>query len=116
MEFRREEGHGGPAQRWVDDNLPTCPLCRVQSPWEVGEGAGDLASPRWMFRCPNCKAVFSMIPETQAMAVAEPVTVVKAPISVLLRIDSVERTQDEDFLGEEFPLHELQDWATEEQG
>ncbi len=115
MAFRREEGEGGSAQRWVDANLPTCPLCRTQSLWETAEGSGDLASTRWLFRCPTCGAVFSMPPEVRAAAVAEPVTVVKVPLAVLLRIDSVQRSQDEDFVGEEFPLNELQEWASERQ-
>jgi hypothetical protein len=46
-------------------------------------------------------------------ALAEPVTVVKTAVAIDLRIESVERSEDEDFVGEEFPLAELQQWAEE---
>lgn len=115
MEFRRGAGEGGAAQRWIDDNLPTCPLCRSQSLWESATENDQLASVRWVFRCPVCKAVFSTIPRTPVGALAEPVTVVKTALEVNLRIDSVERKEDEDFVGEEFPLAELQEWASEDE-
>jgi len=59
--------------------------------------------------------VLSTIPPTSFSAVAEPVTLVKAPLASYVRIESVERSQDEDFVGEEFPLAELQEWANEDE-
>ena len=115
MEFRREPGEGGAAQRWIDDNLPTCPLCKSQSLWETATEASQLALTRWAFRCPNCKAVLSTIPVVALSALAEPVNVVKAGVTRDVRVDSVERSQDEDFVGEEFPLAELQEWASEDE-
>jgi len=38
---------------------------------------------------------------------------VKPGLTRDLRIESVERREDEDFVGEEFPLAELQEWAGE---
>jgi hypothetical protein len=113
VEFRREEGEGGASQRWIDHNLPTCPLCKSQSLWETAVETDQLALSRWAFRCPNCKAVLSIVPSTKASAIAEPVTVVKASLEIDVRIDGVERSEDEDFVGEEFPLAELQEWASE---
>ena len=37
----------------------------------------------------------------------------KTPLAIDLRVESVERGEDEDFVGEEFPLSELQEWASE---
>jgi len=54
-----------------------------------------------------------MIPDEPRQALAEPVTVTNAEVTKDLRIDSVGRKQDEDFVGEEFPLYELQEWAKE---
>ena len=113
MEFRREAGEGGAAQRWVDHNLPTCPLCKSQPLWETSTETDQLALNRWVFRCPNCRAVLSTIPVISVSAPAEPVTVVKTGLTRDLRIESVERREDEDFVGEEFPLAELQEWAGE---
>lgn len=113
MEFRRDEGEGGTAQRWVDHNLPRCPMCKSGALWEVASGFGQLAQPRWFFRCPNCGVVISTTPDTPVSAIQEPVTVVKAALAVNVRVESVERSEDEDFVGEEFPLAELQEWADE---
>lgn len=115
MEFRREAGEGGASQRWIDDNLPTCPLCKSERLWETGVETDQLALARWVFRCPNCGAVLSMIPDRPLAALAEPVTAVKTALEVNIRIESVERKEDEDFVGEEFPLAELQEWAAEEE-
>jgi hypothetical protein len=57
----------------------------------------------------------SAIPDTPVSALAEPVNVTKIPLEVNLRIESVERDEDEDFVGEEFPLYELQQWAEEDE-
>ena len=115
MEFRRDEGEGGAAQRWIDDNLPTCPLCKSQSLWQIASEADQLALNRWAFRCPNCEAVLSTIPPTPVPAQAGQLRMVKTPLEVDIRIDSVERSDDEDFVGEEFPLAELQEWASEDE-
>jgi hypothetical protein len=115
VEFRRDAGEGGASQRWIDHNLPTCPLCRSPSLWGVATGADQLALNRWYFKCSSCKAVLSTIPDTAVSALAEPVNVTKASLEVNLRIDSVERAEDEDFVGEEFPLYELQQWAEEDE-
>jgi hypothetical protein len=116
VEFRRDEGDGGAAQRWIDDNLPTCPLCKSQSLWETAEEVDQQALTRWVFRCPNCKAVLSTIPDFSASARSFPAPAVKAAVTRDVRIDSVERKEDEDFVGEEFPLAELQEWASEDEG
>lgn len=113
VDFVRLPGEGDARQRWIDDNLPTCPMCREQSLWKVASGVDQEALVRWYFQCPNCKVVLSTIPDTAVSAIAEPVNVVKAAVEVNLRVDSVERKADEDFLGEEFPLYELQEWAEE---
>jgi len=113
VEFRRDAGEGGAAQRWIDHNLPTCPLCKSQSAWEIATEADQLALVRWAFRCPNCMAVLSTTPATRVSALAEPVTVTKTAVERDLRVESVERSEDEDFVGEEFPLAELQEWASE---
>ena len=115
MDFRREAGEGGASQRWVDDNLPTCPLCKLQSLWEIAAEVDQLALTRWVFRCPNCKAVFSTIPDDSASALSVPVPAVRVAVTRDVRIESVERKQDEDFVGEEFPLAELQEWASEDE-
>jgi len=115
VEFRRTAGEGGAAQRWIDHNMPTCPLCRTPALWGVATGADQLALGRWYFQCPNCKAVMSTIPDTAVSALAEPVNVTKTALAVNLRIESVERDEDEDFVGEEFPLYELQQWAEEDE-
>jgi len=115
VEFRRTAGEGGASQRWIDHNLPTCPLCRSPSLWGVATGADQLALGRWYFQCSNCKAVMSTIPDTAVSALAEPVYVTKTALAVNLRIESVQRSEDEDFVGEEFPLYELQQWAEEDE-
>jgi len=113
VEFHREDGEGGTAQRWIDSRLPTCPMCRAPSLWQVSTGVEQQALERWYFQCSNCKAVLSTIPPTSASARAGPVTVMEAPIEINVRIDGVVRKEDEDFVGEEFPLYELQQWAEE---
>jgi hypothetical protein len=116
VEFRREAGEGGASQRWIDDNLPMCPLCKSQSLWETATEVDQLAVTRWVFRCPNCKAVLSTIPDNSASALSVPVPAVRTAVVRDVRIESVERKQDDDFIGEEFPLAELQEWASEGQG
>lgn len=111
MDFRRADGTR--AQRWIEDNLPTCPLCKGYPNWTIATGVDQEALARWFFRCSNCNSVFSVIPDEPVEAVAEPVTVTKAEVTKDVRIDGVGRKQDEDFLGEEFPLYELQEWAKE---
>jgi len=90
-------------------------MCKSPSLWGVATGVDQLALDRWYFQCPNCKAVMSTIPDTAVSALAEPVTIVKTALAVNLRIESVERSEDEDFVGEEFPLAELQEWASEDE-
>lgn len=113
MEFHRDTGEGGAQQRWIDENLPTCPMCRVQSLWGTSKQVDQQALVRWYFRCSSCGTVFSTIPDAPAAALAEPVLVAKTPLEVNLRVEAVGRRQDEDFLGEEFPLSELKEWAEE---
>lgn len=115
MEFRRATGEGGAEQRWIDHNLPTCPLCRSPSLWGISTGVEQQALVRWYFQCSNCKAVISTIPDTAVSALAEPVNVTKTALEVNLRFESVQRSEDEDFVGEEFPLYELQQWAEEDE-
>ncbi len=93
-------------------------MCRSRSLWESATGADQLALNRWVFRCPNCRAVLSTIPDSPVaspMNFRDPVATVKTPVTQNVRIESVERSQDEDFVGEEFPLAELQEWAREDQ-
>jgi hypothetical protein len=90
-------------------------LCKSQSLWETGTEMDQLALSRWVFRCPNCKAVLSTIPAVSVSALAEPVTVVETALARNLRIESVERSEDEDFVGKEFSLAELQEWASEDE-
>lgn len=113
MEFSRSEGEGGAAQRWIDHNLPVCPMCREESLWKTATGVEQQALTRWYFQCPNCMVVMSTIPEDPVAAVVEAEAFAKVPIQVELRVESVQRKQDEDFVGEEFPLYELQQWAEE---
>jgi hypothetical protein len=113
MEFSRQESPGDASQAWIDANLPICPLCKSPSLWETATEVDQLALARWYFRCPNCKAVLSTIPDVTVSALSEPVTIVKTPVTKDVRVESVERSQDGDFVGEEFPLYELQEWATE---
>jgi hypothetical protein len=58
-------------------------------------------------------AVLSTIPNTGVSALAPPVTIVKTAVTKNIRIESVERREDEDFVGEEYSLAELQQWASE---
>ncbi len=116
MDFRRGAGEGGASQRWIDHNLPRCPLCRSESLWEVATEVGQQAESRWVFRCPSCKAVLSTAPEVAAQALAEPVYHVQTAVNKSLRVESVDRKEDEDFVGEEFSLAELQEWASEDGG
>ncbi len=113
LEFRRQDGEGDAAQRWIDSNLPTCPFCQSESLWETSSGVDQQALVRWYFRCPSCRVVISTIPNRPVSALAEPVNVPKAALAINLRVDSVERSKDEDFVGEEFALSELQEWAEE---
>lgn len=113
MEFYRYPGEGNAAQRWIDDNLPRCPMCREESLWKVAEGVEQQALVRWYFQCPNCKVVLSTIPDAPVSTRAGPYTSTKAALEVDLRVESAERKQDEDFVGEEFVLSELQEWAEE---
>ena len=83
--------------------------------WESAEEVDQQALVRWYFKCSVCKVVISTIPDAPISALAEPVNVAKAPLEVNLRIEGVERKQDEDFVGEELPLAELQLWAEEEE-
>jgi hypothetical protein len=73
-----------------------------------------MALSRWFFRCASCGAVLSTTPDETVSALAPPVTVVKTPLSRDVRVESVGRSQDDDFVGEEFPLSELQEWASED--
>jgi hypothetical protein len=114
VEFRRAAGEASASQRWIDANLPICPLCKSPSLWETSAVVDQLALKRWVFRCPNCKVVLSTIPDITVSALSPPVTVIKTPITKDVRVESVARSGDEDFVGEEFPLSELQEWATEE--
>jgi hypothetical protein len=113
VEFRRQAGGGDAAQRWIDANLPTCPLCQSTSLWATASGVDQQALVRWYFRCSTCGAVFSTIPNKPVSALAEPVYVAKTALTTNLRVESVARGKDEDFVGEEFPLSELREWADE---
>ena len=115
MEFYRADGEGGPAQRWIDHNLPVCPMCREGALWTTASGVEQEALVRWYFQCPNCKVVLSTIPDDPMAAKVPglPVVSAKIPVEINVRVESVERKQDEDFVGEEFPLYELQEWAEE---
>ncbi len=113
VEFRRAEGEGNASQRWIDSNLPVCPMCRSPSLWRVASAVDQEALVRWFFQCPNCMVVLSTIPNVPVSALAEPVNVPKAALTTNLRVERVERKEDEDFVGEEFPLYELQEWAAE---
>jgi hypothetical protein len=113
VEFRRLERQEIGAQAWIDRHLPVCPLCKSPSLWKTATGADQLALERWYFQCPNCKAVLSTIPDVSVSALSPPVTIVKTPLTQDVRVESVGRSQDEDFVGEEFPLSELQEWASE---
>jgi hypothetical protein len=115
VEFYREAGEGGPAQRWIDDNLPTCPMCKTETLWEIATEADQQALTRWVFRCPSCKVVLSTIPVTSASARSLMVPAVKTAVTRDVRVDSAERSEDQDFVGEEFPLAELQEWASEDE-
>jgi hypothetical protein len=72
-----------------------------------------LALDRWVFRCPNCKGVLSTTPEIAASAASPSVTSAKTPVTREVRVESAVRSEDEDFVGAEFPLSELQEWGTE---
>jgi len=113
VEFKRFAGEGDAAQRWIDSNLPTCPLCQSASLWMSGEGLDQQALVRWYFQCSSCKAVLSTIPNQAVSALAEPVNVPKAALAIYLRVEGVQRDQDEDFVGQEFSLSELAEWADE---
>jgi hypothetical protein len=116
LEFQRLPGEGSAQQNWIDSNLPVCPLCREPGLWSVATAVDQQALVRWFFKCSNCKVVMSSIPNKPASAIAEPVIVTKTELTDNIRIDSVERKEDEDFVGEEFPLYELQQWANETDG
>jgi hypothetical protein len=116
LDFQRLSVDESPPQKWIDSNLPTCPLCREPGLWSTATTVDQQALVRWYFKCSNCKVVLSSIPNKPVSAVAEPVTIVKAAVTDNLRIESVERKSDEDFVGEEFPLYELQQWAEETDG
>jgi hypothetical protein len=126
MEFFRSQGEGGREQRWIDTNLPTCPLCREPGLWKTATGGDQLAERRWYFECQSCRAVLSVIAEGARVGAepstpvpgskpmgAEPVDEANEALQVDVRVDSVHRKQDEDFVGEEFSLDELQEWASE---
>lgn len=113
MEFIRHAGDTDPAQTWIDRHLPVCPFCKSRALWATATGADQLAVNRWYFRCPSCQAVLSTIPDVTVSALSPPVTIVKTPVTQDIRIDGVGRSEDQDFVGEEFPLSELQEWARE---
>ena len=115
MELHRFSGEGDAQQKWIDDNLPTCPFCRSPAPWRVGTEADQQALVRWLFQCPNCMVVLSTVPDASVSVKAGPYRITKTPLDVLIRVESAERKQDEDFVSEEFPLSELQEWAEEEE-
>jgi hypothetical protein len=113
VEFSRQPLGAQPAQTWIDKHLPVCPLCKSLTPWATANGADQLAVNRWYFRCPSCKVVLSTIPDVTVSALSPPLTVVKTPLTRDVRVESVGRAKDQDFVGEEFPLSELQEWAAE---
>jgi hypothetical protein len=115
VEFRREAGEGDAPQRWIDGNLPVCPLCRSPSSWGTATGVEEQALVRWYFQCSNCKAIMSVIPDKPVGGFAGGSSFAKAAVTMDVRIEGVERKEDEDFVGEEFPLYELQEWAEEDQ-
>ncbi len=116
VEFKRLPGQGTVSQNWIDRNLPNCPLCKSPALWETAMAVDSMALERWYFRCASCNSVLSTPPDLTVSALAPPVTVTKTPIQRDIRVESVGRNADEDFVGEEFPLSELQEWAEESQG
>lgn len=126
MEFFRSEGEGDQEQRWIDNNLPVCPLCREPGLWKTATGGDQQAAERWYFQCQSCKAVLSVLPDVASMGSARPspipgskpmgatpVDEANEDMQTGIRVDSVQRKQDDDFVGEEFSLEELQEWASE---
>ena len=55
----------------------------------------------------------STIPDEPMSVVAQPVIIPKTALATILRVESVANPKDEDFVGEEFPLYEFQQWADE---
>ena len=112
MDFQRPTGiFGGTAKRWIDKNLPRCPLCKSEPLWEVGfEG---FAFNRMHFRCPKCLGIISVPPG----GVEIPWTFTGATLKELaletIRVESIGNNKALDYLvGKVFRLTTLQDWAS----
>jgi len=115
VNFQREEGTR--PQTWIDDNLPICPLCRNDPSWTTATEVDQQATERWFFKCSSCASVLSTTPEAARKVVsrlARRDTTMDLPTGKNVRVESAGRQEDQDFVGEEFPLYELQEWADED--
>ena len=59
MTFKRVEYFTGCLpQRFIDKNVPNCPICKSSNPhWTLNEKVIDV--PRYLFKCQNCACIIS---------------------------------------------------------
>lgn len=60
MAFRRYKGFfGSMPQRFIDDNLPICPICGEEAKWTL-EQKFIISGVRYRYKCTACNAIISL--------------------------------------------------------
>lgn len=121
-EFKRYDGlYGSVPQRFIDENLPTCPFCGTTSPyWTLTLKMGWLN--RYLFKCCSCQAILSTTAAAITGVERTPVTTLglakllsgKKLTTIYMTIDHLGASPQKDLkLNQEYALESLQQIAKE---
>src|ERR1700730_5864710 len=112
VEFYRPSSFlGNNALRWIDKNLPKCPLCKLPTQWEVGPVDIFQTNPTH-FRCPKCAGVISIPPYGTRIPLVFLDQMLKERALDAIRIESVGSSKYMSYyVGKKLSLKVLQRWA-----
>ena len=80
FDFRRCDGFAGSIpQKFIDTNLPRCPMCGSNEPYWKLKDKMELAGNRTMFRCDKCGCILSA-------TTADIIGVSKSPVGLLTTV------------------------------
>ena len=120
IKFERHTGfYGSALRKWLDKNLPLCPLCKKKPEWEYARkvmGWKALFSPsatRYFLRCQQCKAILSVAQDAIVDADDLLVFLVQKRMNKNFKIESIGNNENlRQLVGQEHSLETLQEWAS----
>ena len=61
MSFKRYDGFiGSIPQKFIDNNVPKCPMCGSENPhWTIDEQMGLIQLTRYLYKCESCDCILS---------------------------------------------------------